>query len=96
MREKLTIKSDGMGIAKLSGTDNHGMVWTQFEVDYLAEDLIINGVYQVSDGTCSACQDQISEGWLCLDDSEELCDECVDFQEPPIRYYSFCNIKEVK
>ena len=84
IKERLIIKSDGMGIAKLSGTDNHGMVWAQFEVDYLAEE---------TDGTCSACQDQSSEGWLCLDDSEELCDECVDFQEPPIRYYSFCNIK---
>ena len=81
MREKLTIKSDGMGIAKLSGTDNHGMAWTQFEVDYLAEE---------TDGTCSACQDEISHGCLCLDDSEELCNECLDFeavkyQKPPKR-----------
>ena len=61
---------EGMGI--LSGTDQNGNVWTQFQVDYLAEQL---------DGECSECGATISEGWLCMDGGEELCNNHVQFEE---------------
>ena len=54
------------GIARLSGTDDHGNNWIQFTVDYFAEQ---------TDGQCSECDAVISEGWVCLDGGEEVCSE---------------------
>ena len=71
MQDKLTIKSDGMGIAKFSGTDDKGMVWAQFVVDALAGQ---------TTGNCASCHDETPEGWFCLEENEELCNQCVDFQ----------------
>ena len=58
------------GIARLSGTDEHGNVWLQFEVDYLAEQ---------ESGECCICEVELVEGWLCLDGGEEVCDKHVIF-----------------
>lgn len=58
------------GISKLSGTDQHGLTWTQFEVDYLAEQ---------EDGECVECHDTLSSGWMCMDGGDELCAEHVLF-----------------
>lgn len=61
------------GISRLSGVCNEGANWTQFEVDYLAEQ---------TDGECMECNKTISEGWLCLDGGEEACNECVTVIQP--------------
>ena len=61
---------DIQGIARKSGTDEHGNQWIEFEVDYLAEQ---------EDGECSICGAVLSSGWLCLDGGEEVCAEHVDF-----------------
>ena len=58
------------GIARLSGTDAYGNSWTQFEVDYLAEQ---------TDGECDICGATLSEGWMCLDGGDEVCDSHVYF-----------------
>lgn len=70
-QEKI-ILHDIEGIARLSGTDEHGCNWVQFEVDYLAEE---------EDGECSICGETISSGWLCLDGGDEVCSEHVSFAE---------------
>ena len=57
--------SDIQGISRLSGTDEHGNSWVQFEVDYTAEQ---------TDGECVECDATISSGWLCLDGGDEVCD----------------------
>jgi hypothetical protein len=54
------------GFAKLTGTDAQGNAWTQFEVDYLAEQ---------EDGECSICGAVLTDGWLCLDGGDEVCSE---------------------
>jgi hypothetical protein len=54
------------GIARLSGTDEHGCQWLQFEVDAFAEQ---------ESGECSICGETISEGWTCLDGGDEVCSE---------------------
>ena len=68
----ITITVTG-GISRLDGVCNEGANWTQFEVDYLAEQ---------TDGECSECNKTISEGWLCLDGGEEACNECVTVIQP--------------
>lgn len=60
------------GISRLSGEDANGAHWTQFGVDYLAEQ---------EDGECSICGAAINEGWLCLDGGEEVCQHHVDLPE---------------
>ncbi len=55
------------GISRLTGYDEHGCTWTQFEVDWFAGQ---------EAGQCSICGEQLESGWLCLDDgSQEVCDE---------------------
>lgn len=61
--------SEVTGIAKRTGTDEHGNSWTEFSVDYFALQ---------SEGECSICGETLSEGWLCLDGGEEVCDEHVE------------------
>lgn len=56
------------GTARLSGEDTEGGHWTQFEVDYLAQE---------EDGECNICGAVLSSGWLCLDGGDEICDEHV-------------------
>ena len=46
--------------------------WTQFEVDYFAEQ---------DDGECAICGEILTSGWMCLDGGEEICDEHVYEQE---------------
>ena len=71
MSKEIVIRLQGIqGISKLSGTDQHGLTWTQFEVDYLAEQ---------EDGECVECHDTLSSGWMCMDGGDELCAEHVRF-----------------
>lgn len=73
MAERETIiLSDVEGISRLSGTDQHGARWTQFEVDYLAEQV---------PGECCICGATLESGWLCLDGGDEVCDEHVTIKE---------------
>lgn len=60
------------GISRLSGTDQNGCQWVQFEVDHLAEQ---------EDGECSICDKTIGSGWTCLDGGEEVCDDHVTFAQ---------------
>ena len=57
------------GISCLSGTDDNGCIWTQFEVDYFADQ---------EDGECDICGEVLSEGWMCLDGGDEVCDSHVN------------------
>lgn len=68
------ILHDVEGIARLSGTDQHGNVWTQFGVDAFADQ---------TEGECCICGATLSEGWLCLDGGDECCDDHVSFTEEP-------------
>ncbi len=64
---------DIQGIARKSGTDEHGNEWIQFEVDYFAGQ---------EPGECSLCgEKELTEGWMCLDGGEEVCDSHVDWSE---------------
>jgi len=66
-----TIKlQDIEGITRLSGTDEHGNTWVQFDVDYGAEQ---------EPGICNICDKEIKSGWLCLDGGEEVCNEHVEY-----------------
>jgi hypothetical protein len=60
------------GIARKSGTDDHGNFWVEFEVDVFAEQ---------EAGECSICGESIEVGWLCLDGGDEVCDEHVETAE---------------
>lgn len=57
------------GFTCKSGEDENGNLWTQFEVDYLAEQ---------EDGECCICSAIISAGWLCMDGGEEVCGDHVE------------------
>jgi len=61
------------GISQLSGTDENGCAWTQFETDYGAEQ---------EPGECSICGREIESGWLCLDGGEEVCSSHVEYLNP--------------
>ncbi|GEM_PF-4918403 len=75
------ILSNIEGISRKSGTDEHGNTWTEFEVDYLAEQ---------EPGECSICSaTELESGWLCLDGGEEVCDEHVVFAED-LAAVSYC------
>jgi len=56
--------TDIQGISRLSGMDENGNRWIQFEVDYLAEQ---------QDGECVECHAVLTSGWMCLDGGEEVC-----------------------
>ena len=58
------------GVSRLSGTDYQGNIWTQFEVDYLAEQ---------EDGECAICHAVLTEGWMCLDGGDEVCSRHIRF-----------------
>ena len=64
------------GISRRSGTDEHGCQWTEFTVDYGAEQ---------EDGECSICGETLSSGWMCLDGGDEVCADHVELPEgtPP-------------
>ena len=61
---------DIIGISRLNGIDCHGNHWTQFEVDYLADQ---------TDGECVICGAVLSSGWMCLDGADEVCDKHVQY-----------------
>jgi hypothetical protein len=66
-----TIKlSNVAGIARLSGTDENGCYWIEFEVDYFAEQ---------EPGECSICGAELASGWMCLDGGEEVCSEHIEY-----------------
>jgi hypothetical protein len=68
-----TIKLSNIeGIAVKSGTDEHGNIWTQFEVDYFAGQ---------EPGECAICGAEIESGWMCMDGGDEVCDSHVEWQE---------------
>lgn len=84
----ITIHNVG-GVAIKSGQDHQGNMFTQFFVDYLAEQ---------TDGECAQCGAEIDMGWMCLDGGEEYCfehireckypdscDKCRQFEEAEIR-----------
>jgi len=58
------------GISRLSGTDEQGNAWIQFEVDYFAEQL---------EGECHICGEPLADGWMCLDGGDEVCSDHVEF-----------------
>jgi len=62
------------GIARKSGTDDHGNAWIEFEVDAFAEQ---------EPGECSICGAELESGWLCLDGGDEVCDEHVTTEPEP-------------
>ena len=47
---------------RLSGMDENGVVWIQFEVDVLAHL-----------AECSICQRPLDHGWVCSDGGETVC-----------------------
>lgn len=73
MSNKITL-TNVVGIANLSGTDTSGCTWTQFEVDYLAEQ---------TDGECSICGAVLTHGWMCLDGGDEVCSSHVTITYAP-------------
>ena len=58
------------GISRKSGHDTDANLWTEFYVDYLAEQ---------EDGECVECGDIIDMGWMCLDGGDEYCLNHVEF-----------------
>ena len=71
--ETITIY-DATGVSRLSGTDYQGNTWTQFEVDYLAEQ---------EDGECTICHAVLEEGWMCLDGGDEVCNSHIRLEREP-------------
>lgn len=69
---EVIVLHDIEGIVRKSGTDQYGCNWIQFEVDYLAEQ---------EDGECVICGAELSEGWMCLDGGDEVCDWHVRYVE---------------
>jgi len=63
------ILSDVSGIARKSGTDQHGNRWVEFEVDYQAEQ---------EPGECCLCGAELESGWVCLDGGDECCEKHVE------------------
>jgi len=58
------------GISRLSGTDEQGNAWIQFEADYFAEQ---------TDGECHICGEPLAAGWVRLDGGDEVCSDHVQF-----------------
>ena len=56
---------DVEGFARLSGIDEDGCTWIQFEVDVFAGQEF---------GECSICGAILSSGWMCMDGGEEVCE----------------------
>lgn len=52
------------GVSRKFGIDQEGNTWTEFEVDYLAEQEM---------GICVECGAELEVGWLCLDGGDEVC-----------------------
>ena len=71
-KEEKIILHDIQGIARANGTDEHGNMWVEFEVDSFAEQL---------PGECSICGAEVVDGWLCMDGGEEICDTHVEYAE---------------
>lgn len=77
------------GIARKSGTDQHGRAWIQYDIDPLARDpdhcLQSCDGFECDPDTCPRFYDECAEcrqkfyvsGWLCLDGGETACEDCV-------------------
>ena len=61
---------NAQGVGLKNGVDSDGNRWMQFEVDYLAEQ---------EDGECCICGEVLSEGWMCLDGGDEVCNRHIHF-----------------
>ncbi len=59
------------GIVRKFGTDAHGNVWIQFEVDFFADQNL---------GECSICGASLASGWQCLDGGDEVCDSHIEYE----------------
>ena len=66
---------DVQGIARKSGTDEHGNEWVEFEVDAFAEQ---------EPGECSICGETLHDGWMCLDGGEEVCSSHVEYTDTDV------------
>ena len=58
------------GISRLSGDDENGNKWVEFEVDYFAEQ---------EAGECSICGKELESGWMCLDGGDEVCASHIEY-----------------
>jgi hypothetical protein len=67
-----TIKLSNIEGIRKSGTDEYGNFWTQFEVDYFADQ---------EPGECAICGAEIESGWMCMDGGDEVCDSHVERKE---------------
>lgn len=73
MTDNMIILHDVQGISRKSGVDQHNCTWTEFEVDYLAEQ---------EDGECSICHERLSNGWMCMEQAgKEVCTDHVVYEE---------------
>ena len=71
--DEVIVLSDIEGIARLSGTDQYGAVWSEFDAEYTDED---------EQETCSICEADLPSGWVCLDDgSQAVCSDHIYFAD---------------
>lgn len=75
------------GVARLSGTDENGNAWIEFELDPFAADCDCDGEECEFDtcprlGTdCDICGDRIDSGWTRLDGGEDVCSVHIEFAD---------------
>jgi hypothetical protein len=70
--DKTIVLHDVTGIARRTGTDQHGLTWQEFDVDY--------GALEEA-GECVICGRRIESGWVCLDGGDEVCDSHLVIEE---------------
>ena len=73
--ETITLHNVERGMCHASGTDEHGNLWTEFEVDHMAEQ---------SSGECCICGAELEEGFMCMDGGEEICHDHVEYAEDKV------------
>jgi hypothetical protein len=69
-QETITLH-DVEGFARKSGTDEHGNMLTEYNLESLED----------GPDTCGICEAEIEGGWLCLDGAETVCDVHVVLDE---------------
>ena len=60
---------DILGVAHLSGTDTHGHIWAQF------------GIHPFEELFCAICGAELNEGWMCMDEDDEVCSKHIVIEE---------------
>jgi len=79
-----TIKlKDITGIARKSGTDEHGNIWVQDELDPFGRDCDCDGECNPDDcprfvEECTICGLKIENGWTCLDGGDFVCADHIE------------------